>query len=111
MSSALNYTNSCERVQPNVRAAAEKSTEEESRVSTEKTGVPRRLMYYRPANGSATGIDQVMDPDCFVEGVPAVIKKRNITDGDRLNYFGLLRSGWTSFEAENMEARIRKRPT
>ncbi|MHC4434679.1 MAG: hypothetical protein ACYTBS_22800 [Planctomycetota bacterium] len=61
------------------------------------------------ANGSATHVDQVIDPNCFAEGVPAAIKKRNITDDDRLDYFGLLPSGWTSFEAKNIEARIRKR--
>ena len=61
------------------------------------------------ANGSATHVDQVIEPNCFAEGVPAVIKKRNITDDDRLDYFGLLPSGWTSFEAKNIEARIRKR--
>jgi len=61
------------------------------------------------ANGSATHVDQVIDENCFAEGVPAVIKKRNITDDDRLDYFGLLPSGWTSFEAKNIEARIRSK--
>jgi len=31
-----------------------------------------------------------------------------ITDRDRIDYFGLLPHGWTSFEAANFEARIRR---
>ncbi|MFH1716226.1 MAG: hypothetical protein ABIF19_02650 [Planctomycetota bacterium] len=61
------------------------------------------------ANGSATHVDQVIDDNCFAEGVPAVIKKRNITEQDRLDYFGVLPSGWTRYEAENIEANIRKK--
>jgi len=61
------------------------------------------------ANGSATHVDQVIDDNCFAEGVPAVIKKRNITEEDRLDYFGVLPSGWTRYEAENIEASIRKK--
>jgi len=61
------------------------------------------------ANGSATHVDQVIDGNCFAEGVPAVIKKRNISEEDRLDYFGVLPSGWTRFEAKNIEASIRKK--
>jgi len=61
------------------------------------------------ANGSATHVDQIVDDNCFAEGVPAVIKKRNITEEDRLDYFGVLPSGWTSFEAKNIEQSIRKK--
>lgn len=61
------------------------------------------------ANGSATHVDQVIGDNSFAEGVPAVIKKENITEEDRLDYFGLLPSGWTRFEAKNIEARIRKK--
>jgi len=61
------------------------------------------------ANGSATHIDQVVPDNCFAEGVPAVIKKDNITEEDRLDYFGVLPSGWTRYEAKNIEASIRKK--
>lgn len=61
------------------------------------------------ANGSATHIDQVIPDNCFAEGVPAVVKKKNITEEDRLDYFGVLPSGWTRYEAEKIEASIRKK--
>ena len=59
------------------------------------------------ANGSATHVDQVIGDNCFAEGVPAVIKKDNITEEDRLNYFGVLPSGWTRYEAQKIEESIR----
>jgi len=61
------------------------------------------------ANGSATRVDQVIPENAFAEGVPAVVKKENITDDDRRAYFGLLPGGWTSFEAANIEASIRRK--
>ena len=61
------------------------------------------------ANGSATHVDQIIPDNSFVEGVPAAVKKENITDEDRLDYFGLLPSAWTRYEAERIEANIRKR--
>ena len=61
------------------------------------------------ANGSATHVDQVIGENCFAEGVPAMVKKQNITEQDRLDYFGVLPSGWTRYEAANIEANIRKR--
>jgi carbonic anhydrase/acetyltransferase-like protein (isoleucine patch superfamily) len=61
------------------------------------------------ANGSATHVDQVIPDNCFAEGVPAVVKKENITEEDRLDYFGVLPSGWTRYEAQNMEASIRSK--
>lgn len=36
-----------------------------------------------------THIDYVIPDNSFAEGVPAVVKKKNITEEDRLNYFGL----------------------
>ena len=60
------------------------------------------------ANGSATHVDQIIPDNCFAEGVPAVIKKKNITEEDRLNYFGVLPSGWTRYEAEKIEQSIRR---
>ena len=59
------------------------------------------------ANGSATHVDQVIGDNCFAEGVPAVIKKENITEEDRLDYFGVLPSGWTRYEAQKIEESIR----
>jgi len=61
------------------------------------------------ANGSATHVDQVIPDNSFAEGVPAVVKKQNITDEDRLDYFGVLPAGWTRYEAANIEAAIRKK--
>ena len=45
----------------------------------------------------------------FAEGVPAVVKRENITDADRLDYFGVLPSAWTRCEAQNIEASIQKK--
>lgn len=59
------------------------------------------------ANGSATRVDQVIGDNCFAEGVPAVIKKENITEDDRLDYFGVLPSGWTRYEAQKIEESVR----
>jgi carbonic anhydrase/acetyltransferase-like protein (isoleucine patch superfamily) len=61
------------------------------------------------ANGSATHVDQIIPDNCFAEGVPAVIKKKNITEEDRLDYFGVLPSGWTRYEAEKIEQSIRRK--
>ena len=35
----------------------------------------------------------------FAEGVPAVVKKENITDADRKAYFGLVPAEWARYEA------------
>ncbi|MCC6857328.1 MAG: hypothetical protein IT158_02145 [Bryobacterales bacterium] len=61
------------------------------------------------ANGSATHVDQVIPDNAFAEGVPAVVKRRDITDKERLDYFGVLPSAWTRYEAERIEESIRKR--
>jgi carbonic anhydrase/acetyltransferase-like protein (isoleucine patch superfamily) len=61
------------------------------------------------ANGSATHVDQVIPENSFAEGVPAAVKKRNITEDDRLDYFGVLPSGWTRFEGGNIERGIRRK--
>jgi carbonic anhydrase/acetyltransferase-like protein (isoleucine patch superfamily) len=61
------------------------------------------------ADGSATHVDQVIPDNSFAEGVPAVVKRTDITDQDRLDYFGVLPSAWTHYEAENIEAGIRRR--
>ena len=61
------------------------------------------------ANGSATHVDQVIPADCFAEGVPAVVKKRNITDKDREDYFGLIPKQWAITDGKWSEAAIRKK--
>jgi carbonic anhydrase/acetyltransferase-like protein (isoleucine patch superfamily) len=61
------------------------------------------------ANGSATHVDQVIPANCFAEGVPAVITKRDITDRDREDYFGLIPKQWTITDGEWAEAAIRKK--
>jgi carbonic anhydrase/acetyltransferase-like protein (isoleucine patch superfamily) len=61
------------------------------------------------ANGSATHVDQVIPENSFAEGVPAVVKKKNITEEDREGYFGLRPSVWTRFEAANIERSIRNK--
>ncbi len=61
------------------------------------------------ANGSATRHNQVVPDNCFAEGVPAKVVKENITDDDRIDYFGLLPEGWTHYEGDRIEENIRKR--
>ena len=61
------------------------------------------------ANGSATHHDQVIPDNGFAQGVPAQIVKENITDEDRLAYFGLIPAGWTHYEGGRIEASIRKK--
>jgi len=61
------------------------------------------------ANGSATRVDQEIPENCFAEGVPTVVKKQNITEQDRLDYFGVLPSAWTRYEARNIEATIQRK--
>ena len=57
------------------------------------------------ANGSATHTNQVIPGNSFAEGVPAVVKKENITDKDRQDYFGLIPAEWTRYEGESQEER------
>ena len=60
------------------------------------------------ANGSATHHDQVIPENSFAEGVPAAVVKQDITDEDRIAYFGLLPRGWTHYEGNRIEESIRK---
>ena len=60
------------------------------------------------ANGSATHHDQVIPENSFAEGVPAAVVKQDITDEDRIAYFGLLPRGWTHYEGNRIEENIRK---
>lgn len=51
------------------------------------------------ANGSATRVDQEIPANAFAEGVPAVVKKEDITDDDRRATFGLVPREWTHFDS------------
>ena len=62
------------------------------------------------ANGSATHIDQVIPANGFAEGVPAIVKKQDISDDDRRAYFGLIPAEWTRYEGSQQEERARKGP-
>ena len=55
------------------------------------------------ANGSATRVGQVIPDNAFAEGVPAVVKKENVTDGDRQAYFGLIPAEWSKHEARQVD--------
>ncbi len=61
------------------------------------------------ANGSATHVDQVIPENSFAEGVPAVVKKRDITDADRAAYFGLVPAEWTRYTGERTEQSSQKK--
>ncbi len=61
------------------------------------------------ANGSATHVDQVIPANSFAEGVPAVVKKQNITDEDRKAYFGLIPAEWTRYEGDRQEENAQKK--
>jgi len=61
------------------------------------------------ADGSATHVDQVIPDNSFAEGVPAVVKRSDLAEQDRQDYFGVLPSAWTRYEAQNIEASIRAR--
>jgi carbonic anhydrase/acetyltransferase-like protein (isoleucine patch superfamily) len=61
------------------------------------------------ANGSATRVDQVIPENSFAEGVPAVVKKEDITDEDRKAYFGLIPAEWTRYEGARMDENMSRR--
>jgi carbonic anhydrase/acetyltransferase-like protein (isoleucine patch superfamily) len=61
------------------------------------------------ADGSATRVDMVICDNCFAEGVPAVVKKKNLTEEQRAAYFGVSPLKWTNFEGERQEANAKKR--
>lgn len=60
------------------------------------------------ANGSATRHNQVIPENSFAEGVPAVVKKQNVTDEDRQAYFGLIPAEWTRYEGGQQQQRAAK---
>lgn len=61
------------------------------------------------ADGSATRVNLAICDNCFAEGVPAVIKRRNLTEKDRADYFGVSPLAWTTFEGDRQEANAKKR--
>ncbi len=61
------------------------------------------------ADGSATRVDMVICDHCFAEGVPAVIKKKNLTEKQRAEYFGVSPLAWTTYEGDLQEANAKKR--
>jgi len=61
------------------------------------------------ADGSATRVSMAICDNCFAEGVPALVKKRNITEKDRAEYFGVSPQLWTTYEGEHQEANAKKR--
>jgi carbonic anhydrase/acetyltransferase-like protein (isoleucine patch superfamily) len=60
------------------------------------------------ADGSATHVNMEICDNCFAEGVPAVIKRRNLTEKDRAEYFGVSPLAWTTFEGDRQEANAKK---
>jgi UDP-N-acetylglucosamine acyltransferase len=58
------------------------------------------------APGSAVQYDTEIPDDCIVEGVPAKIVKRNITDDDRRELMGLVPAEWVRYHGERAEERI-----
>ena len=56
-------------------------------------------------NGSATNVGQEIPPNCLARGVPAEIVQENLTDQDRISYFGLLPKGWGQASGQWAEER------
>jgi carbonic anhydrase/acetyltransferase-like protein (isoleucine patch superfamily) len=61
------------------------------------------------ADGSATRVSMEICDGCFFEGVPAVLKKKNLTEKDRAEYFGVSPLAWTTYEGDRQEANAKKR--
>ena len=59
-------------------------------------------------NGSAVQYDTVVPDNCIVEGVPAKVVKKNITDDDRRERMGLVPSEWVRYAGEQTERKIRE---
>ena len=57
-------------------------------------------------NGSATNINQVIPANCLAEGVPAVVTKENMTDGDRAQYFGVIPEIWAGSSGNWWESQV-----
>ena len=61
------------------------------------------------ANGSALHYNTTIPANCFVEGVPGKIAKKDITDNDRSEIMGLLPKEWSRYAGEKTETRIRQK--
>ena len=61
------------------------------------------------ADGSATHVGMVICDGCFFEGVPAVMKRKNLTEEDRAKYFGVSPLAWTTYAGDRQEATAKKR--
>ena len=61
------------------------------------------------ANGSATSVNQVIPDNAFAEGVPAVVKRTDIDDEFRRQYFGVHPQGWIKYEAPQREREIKEK--
>jgi carbonic anhydrase/acetyltransferase-like protein (isoleucine patch superfamily) len=61
------------------------------------------------ANGSATTVNQVIPDGSFALGVPAVVKRRGLTESQRAEYFGVSPLAWTTFEGDRQEANAKRR--
>src|SRR5574340_496459 len=51
------------------------------------------------ANGSATAVNQVIPDSSFAQGVPAVVKRKGLTEPQRAEYFGVSTLAWTTLKA------------
>ena len=61
------------------------------------------------ANGSATRVGMVICDACLFEGVPAVLKRKDLTEADRAEYFGVSPLAWTTFEGDRQEVKAKQR--
>ncbi len=61
------------------------------------------------ANGSVTRVDIVICDGCFFEGVPAVQKRKGLTEKEKAQYFGVSPLEWTTFEGDRQEQNAKKR--
>ncbi len=61
------------------------------------------------ADGSATNVGQVIPDHAFAQGVPAVIKRKNLTEKDRQQYFGVSPLEWTQYAGDRQEAAAKKK--
>jgi carbonic anhydrase/acetyltransferase-like protein (isoleucine patch superfamily) len=61
------------------------------------------------ADGSATNVSQVIPDAAFAQGVPAVIKRKGLTEQQRAEYFGVSPLAWTQYAGDRQEAAAKKK--